>query len=159
MKHQSFSINWKRSVQPRKQRKYLYNAPLHIEQKLMHVHLSSELHKKYGVRRVQVRTGDTVRVLRGGFKRKEGTVERVSLKKREVYINGVEYIKKDGSKLARSIEPSNLMIIDLNTKDGRRKKALGGRIGQTKPAMTKNAAETNAKKPFMKETTKEKTTK
>ncbi len=159
MVRQTFSTSWKRSVQPRKQRKYIYNAPLHIDQKQVHVHVSSELRKKYGIRAVQVRVGDKVRVLRGGFRKKEGRVERVLIKKREVYIAGVEYIKKDGSKLPRSTEPSNLMIIELDTKDPRRKKALGGRTEHQAGKDTTEMKATKKVKPVTKETAKEKTAK
>ena len=42
-----FSESWKSSKQVRKQRKYRYNAPLHIKQKFVNVHLAKELRKKY----------------------------------------------------------------------------------------------------------------
>ena len=45
-----FSKSWKSSKQPRKQRKYSANAPLHLKRKLLSVNLSKELRKKYGKR-------------------------------------------------------------------------------------------------------------
>ena len=45
-----FSKSWKSSRQPRKQRKYVFNAPLHIRHKLVSANLSKELRKKYGKR-------------------------------------------------------------------------------------------------------------
>ena len=60
-----FSTAWKSSVKPRKQRKYNYNAPLHLRGSQLHVHLSKELRQKHGVRALRVRVGDTVKVLRG----------------------------------------------------------------------------------------------
>ena len=42
--------NWKSSKQPRKQRKYRRNAPLHIRNKMMRAPLSKELRDKYKIR-------------------------------------------------------------------------------------------------------------
>jgi len=39
-----------KSKQPKKQRKFLYNAPLHLRQKIMSATLSNELRQKYGFR-------------------------------------------------------------------------------------------------------------
>lgn len=121
MTHKKFSTHWKSSTQPRKQRKYRYNAPLHVRQKLVHVHLSSELRKKHGTRAAQVRKGDKVKVMRGKFKRQEGKVERVNLKRERVFISGLEYTKKNGSKVPVSFHPSNLLITVLELSDKRRK--------------------------------------
>ena len=120
----SFSKTWKKSTQPRKQRKYRYNAPLHIKQKTVHVHLSPDLRKKYGFRNVQIKKGDKIKVLRGKFAKKEGKVERVSLKQEKVYVTGIEVIKKEGTKLPVPLTPSNLMIIDLDLSDKKRKAKL-----------------------------------
>ena len=66
-----FSREWIRSKQPRKQRKYNYNAPLHIKGKFMAAHLSKDLMKKYNRRSIRVRKGDKVILLRGQFKKKK----------------------------------------------------------------------------------------
>jgi len=100
-------------VQPRKQRKYQYNAPLHIKSHFLHAHLSKELRKKYGIRSFRVKTGDKVLVLRGQFKKLEGKVERVDTKKTCIYVTKAEVTKKDGSKAKVPIHPSNIQIIDL----------------------------------------------
>jgi len=120
----NFSTTWKKSVQPRKQRKYRYNAPLNIQQKFMHVHLSPELRKKYLTRNTQLRTGDKIKILKGEFKKKEGKVERISLKKERVFITGIERIKKEGTKILVSFHPSNLMIMELSLDDKKRKQKL-----------------------------------
>jgi large subunit ribosomal protein L24 len=120
----SFSTSWKRSIMPGKQRKYRYNAPLHVKQKFIHTHLSPELRKKHGLRNVQIKTGDKVRVLRGQNRKKEGKVERVNLKLERVYITGLEYVKKEGGKVVIPFVASNLMIIELNLSDKKRKSKL-----------------------------------
>jgi len=52
-----FSNSWKASKQVRKQRKFRYNAPLHIKHKFLSAHLSKELMKKYGTRNIPVKKG------------------------------------------------------------------------------------------------------
>lgn len=116
-----FSTSWKRSIQPRKQRKYRYNAPLHVRQKLVHVHLSKDLRQKQGARAMQVRKGDKVKVLRGKFRKQEGKVERVELKRERVFVTGMDYTKKNGTKIPVPFQPSNLMIVALDMADKRRK--------------------------------------
>lgn len=124
MERKKISGSWKKSKKAAKQRKYKYNAPLHLKQKMIHVHLSSELRKKYGKRNAQVRKNDKVKILRGQHKKKEAKVERVNLKKERVYLTGMEYIKKDGNKIAVAFSPSNLMITELDLSDKYRKAAL-----------------------------------
>jgi len=91
-----FSTAWKSSVKPRKQRKYNYNAPLHLRGSQLHVHLSKELRQKHGVRALRVRVGDTVKVLRGTHKGKEGKVERIEMRRCRVIIDKVEVKKLQG---------------------------------------------------------------
>lgn len=115
---------WKRSKQPRKQRKYRYNAPLHIKSKFLASHLSKELRKKYNKRNATVRKGDKIKILRGQFKGKVGKIDRVDLKRTKVYITGIEIAKKDGTKTFYPIHPSNLLITELNLDDKKRVKTL-----------------------------------
>tara|TARA_Y100000310_G_C20666797_1_gene807971 strand:+ start:1257 stop:1670 length:414 start_codon:yes stop_codon:yes gene_type:complete len=124
MAKKAFVTTWNKSVQPRKQRKYKYNAPLHTRQKFVHVHLSPELRKQYGTRNVMIKKGDKVRIMRGKFAKKEGKVERVSLKYEKLYITGIENIKKDGSKMSYALVPSNVMVVSLNLEDQKRKSKL-----------------------------------
>jgi large subunit ribosomal protein L24 len=119
-----FSKNWNRSKQPRKQRKYRYNAPLNVKNKFMSVHLSKELKGKYKKRNVTARKGDSVKILRGQFKGKTGKIERMDVKKTKVYITGIEVAKKDGTKTFYPFEPSNLIITELNLDDKKRVKGL-----------------------------------
>lgn len=120
----SFSVTWNRSKKPRKQRKYRINAPLHIKLKLAHAHLSKELKKKYGKRSIGLRKGDKVKVMRGSFKNREGKIERVDLKKTRVFVNGIEVTKKDGTKRPVPLNPSNLIVTELNLEDKMRQKIL-----------------------------------
>ncbi len=110
-----------KSKQPRKQRKAYFNAPLHIRQKLVTAPLSKELQEKYGVKRLPVRKGDKVRVVRGDFKGVENQVVRVDLKRYRIYIDGVVIEKADKTPVFRPIHPSKVVIVDLKLDDWRRK--------------------------------------
>ena len=120
----NFSSTWKSSKKPRKQRKYRLSAPLHIKQKFVQSHLSKDLRKKYGKRSIGLRKGDKVKIMQGQFKKHEGKIEMIDLKKTRVFVNGVELTKRDGTKRLFALHPSNLMITELNLEDKLRQKAL-----------------------------------
>ena len=77
--------------------------------------LSKELREKLKRRTLRVRKGDKVKVMRGQFKGKMGSVDRVNTEKQRAYITGIERSKKDGSKAMISIHTSNLMIQEITT--------------------------------------------
>ena len=82
-----FSISWKSSRKQSKQRKYRFNAPLHIKQKLASSHLSKELRNKYKKRSIALRKGDRVKVIHGNFKKYEGKVERIELGRSRAFVS------------------------------------------------------------------------
>jgi len=123
---QKFSRKWKASSQRRKQRKYRVNAPLHVKRKFLSATLSKELRKKYG-RNIELRKGDEVKIMRGKFKGKQGKISDVDLKNSKVGIEGIQRVKKDGSKVNVFVHASNLKIINLDLEDRKRfkRKKLG----------------------------------
>ena len=112
-----FSKSWIGSKQPRKQRKYLAKAPLHLRSDFMHAPLSKDLKKKYGKNALQIRKGDQVKVMRGAFKKKVGAVISVNLKKIRITVEGIQRTKKDGSKIFVALHPSKVMIIEIKSDD------------------------------------------
>jgi large subunit ribosomal protein L24 len=120
---QKFSKSWKSSKQPRKQRKFLANAPIHIKRKTLSVNLSKELRKKHERRNIIVRKGDKVKIMRGKSKGKEGKIVSVRTKMNAVYVEGIQVKKRDGSKSNVRLQPSNLQITELNLDDKKRIKA------------------------------------
>ena len=126
---------------PSKQRKMLFQAPDHIRYKHFAAPLSPELRKSYGTRSLPVRSGDTVRVMRGDHKGFEGKVARVDRKKFRIYVEGLTREKVDGSTVFVPIHPSKVMITKLNLDDKWRKKILERR------KKAKEAAEKVAEKP------------
>jgi large subunit ribosomal protein L24 len=122
---QDFSAAWRSSSKKRKQIKYRANAPLHLKRKFMASHLSPDLRKKHGKRAVVVRKDDKIRIMRGQFKGITGKVDRVNTKKTLVYVRGAEITKKDGTKAFYPLNPSNLMILELNLTDKKRVESIG----------------------------------
>jgi large subunit ribosomal protein L24 len=108
-----FSKTWKASKQPRKQRKFLANAPLHIKRKQLSTNLSKELRKKVGKRNTILKKDDKVKIMRGKFKGKTGKILQVFTKLKKVIVEGIQVTKKDGSKANIKLENSNLQIIEL----------------------------------------------
>lgn len=120
MVKQKFSTAWKASKQPRKQRKYLINAPKHVRRKFLVSTLTKELRKKHGVRNIELRTKDEVEVMRGKFSSKRGKVTAINLKKLKVAIEGMQATKRDGAKANVWFTPSRLRIVVLNEEDKKR---------------------------------------
>lgn len=121
---QEWSRNWIGSVQPRKQRKYRHNAPLHVRQKFVAASLSKTLRERFGKRSMSLRKGDEVEVMRGSFRGRRGVVERVDLSKTKIYIDEIKVKKSDGSEVMRALQPSNLRIVKLNLDDKKRQAIL-----------------------------------
>jgi len=132
-----FSTAWKASKQPRKQRKYLAKAPLHLKKKLVSVNLSKDLRKKHGRRNIPVKKNDIVKVMRGKFKKKQGKVLFVKLKMQKITVEGIQVKKLDGSKVNVNLRPSNLQIIELNLEDKKRLKNKETKIGEKENASEK----------------------
>jgi len=109
---------------PSKQRKMIYQAPDHIRYKLFGAPLSPELRTSQKVKSVPIRSGDTVRVMRGDHKGFEGKIARVNRKKYRIYVEGLTREKVDGTTIFVPIHPSKVMITNLNLDDKWRKKIL-----------------------------------
>jgi len=147
-----WSMEWKSSVQPRKQRKYRYNAPLHVKRKFLGARLSPDLSKQFGRRSMPLRKGDEIRVLRGKLKGKTGVIERINVKETKIYVEGITAKKVDGSEVMRALQPSNLMITKPNMDDKKRQismdRAGGKKDEKAKTAKTVQKKETKkAEKP------------
>jgi len=127
-----------KSKKPRKQRKFIYTAPLHVRRKLMSAHLSKELREKYKRRSLPLRKGDTVKIMRGKYAGKTGKVSKISLKKYRAYIEGITRKRTVGTEAQVPIHPSKLMIIDLNLEDEKRRKKLERKLKGEKNASKKD---------------------
>lgn len=114
----------KMSKQPRKQRKALYNAPLHLRRNIMSVTLSKDLKEDFGKKSLPIRTGDTVQIMRGEFKGHEGKVEKIDSRNYKIIVEGATLSKPDGNSVFFPVHPSNLMIVNADLKDERRSRII-----------------------------------
>jgi large subunit ribosomal protein L24 len=135
-----FKVSWIASRQPRKQRKFRHNAPLHIRHKLVSANLNKELRKKYGRRSFSLRKGDSVKIMVGEFKKKTGKINEIDLKNLRVSIESIQKSKRDGTKRNIFFDASNLQIQELNLEDKNRIKAIEKINNQTKIGETKNVS-------------------
>lgn len=124
-----FDMKRPKSKKPRKQRKFIYTAPLHLRRKLLSGHLSKELREKYKRRALPLRKGDEIQIMRGKFKGRTGKVSRVNYKKYRVYLEGVTRRRTVGTEAQVPFHPSKLKIINLNLDDKRRVKIVERKEG------------------------------
>lgn len=112
------------SSQPRRQRRALAKAPLHYRWRLLNAPLSEDLQKEYGIKRLPVRSGDSVVILRGDWKGHEGKVVEVDLKRSRISIEGVTIKKADGTPVYYKVHPSKVVITKLGEVDDVRRKII-----------------------------------
>ncbi|MEW6035364.1 MAG: 50S ribosomal protein L24, partial [Candidatus Micrarchaeota archaeon] len=104
------------------ERKKYYTEKLHLRKGRLHVHLSKDLRSKLKVKKraLLVRKGDTVRVMRGPGIGKEAKVSDVNTIRRKVFLEGVASKTARGREVPVALEPSNLLLISLESTKERR---------------------------------------
>jgi len=93
---------------------------------LLHAALSKELQGKYKRRSIRVIKGDTVKVIRGDHAGSTGLVDFVITKSARIVVDGVSVKKADGTEVPRPVDPSNVVITELNLDDKLREQKLSG---------------------------------
>jgi large subunit ribosomal protein L24 len=120
----------------------LHNAPLHKKRKWISSHLAENLLLKYDRRSLPVVKGDTVKIMRGSFRGHEDKISKVNVKDQTVEIEGVTITTAKGTKIAKPIHASTLLITKLNVTDKwRRQKLESGLSETTKKEIEREAAE------------------
>ena len=130
-----------KSKKPGKQRLAQINAPYHVSRKFMTAKLVRELREKLGIKRLPVRKGDVVRVVRGEWTGHEGKVVAVDYKKIALHIDGVTIKKADGTPVYYPIHPSNVMIVKLDLSDKFRRKIIERRKGRPEAIIEEEVTE------------------
>ena len=109
----------------RKQRQRLYNLPTHKQNRLFNAKLHDDLRAEYGIKRMTIRNGDSVLVVRGEFRDMEGKVSKVDHQKAQLFIEGASIEKSSGTTFDIPIHPSNVILTKIEVKkDKWRKKIL-----------------------------------
>jgi large subunit ribosomal protein L24 len=76
------------------------------------------------MRTLPVRSGDTVRIMRGDHKGFEGKITRIDRGIFRIYVEGLTREKVDGTTIFVPVHPSKVMVTNLNLDDKWRKKIL-----------------------------------
>ena len=92
------------------------------------------------LKKLQIKTGDTVVVISGKDKGKQGKVTATEPKKERVFVEGVNVVKRIITKEA-GIHVSNVMILDPETKTASRIKKVKQADGSYVRATVKSGAE------------------
>ena len=104
-------------MKPDTERKKYHKEKIHRKKNRLHVHLSKDLRGKLKKKKrsMLVRKGDVVKVLRGPEKGKEAKVKSVSTVKRKVYLEGVVARSARAREMPVPLEPSNLLLVRLES--------------------------------------------
>ncbi|MEM0219668.1 MAG: 50S ribosomal protein L24 [Thermoproteota archaeon] len=108
------------SKKPSKQRKMLYNLPLHKRKLLVRAHVADSIKEKYKIKAITLRKNDEVVIIKGDYKGVKGLVTKVDRKRGKIYIEGVTREKADGTVLPIPISPSNVVVTKLDLSDKKR---------------------------------------
>lgn len=110
------------TISARKQRKRLHTLDSTSTRRKMVVPISPDLRRQHGIKRIALRKGDTVTVVKGDkeIRGSEGKISKVDIVSRKVTIDGITIPKADGKQAARPIAFSNLMVTGL-AQDPKRK--------------------------------------
>jgi large subunit ribosomal protein L24 len=129
-------------MSPKKLKQGQRNAPLHRKRKRIAAHLAEDLLTKYNQRSVSIVKGDTVKIMRGGFKGHSNKVIDVNTTKHQITVEGITTTKADGTKVVRPIHSSNVLITKLNLTDPwRRTRLETGLEEEVKKEIEKEAEE------------------
>ncbi|MGB9758997.1 MAG: 50S ribosomal protein L24 [Thermoproteota archaeon] len=108
------------SKKPSKQRKMLFNLPLHKRKLLVRAHVADSIREKYKIKAITLRKNDEVVIIKGDYKGVKGLITRVDRKKGKIYVEGVTREKADGTVVPIPISPSNVIVTKLDLSDKRR---------------------------------------
>lgn len=114
----------------RKQRKRFFNLPTHAKTKLFNAKLHDDLQSEYGIKRMTIRNGDTVLVVRGEFRDMEGKVSKVDRQKSQLFIDGASIEKSSGTTFDIPIHPSNVVLTKIEVKKDKWRKKVMDRKAQ-----------------------------
>ncbi|MHA1585395.1 MAG: 50S ribosomal protein L24 [Promethearchaeota archaeon] len=109
------------STKPRNQRNALYKIKNHQVSKIFTVPLDESLQEVYGIKRLPVRVGDSVRIISGEFEGIEGKVLSIVKRSRRLTIEEATLEKRSGEKYYVPIAPSKIVITKFEEKKAKRK--------------------------------------
>lgn len=109
---------------PRRQRKALFSASAQQRRRRMTVPLSRELKRRFHVRALPLRKGDTVRILGGSYVGREERVAKVNRRTLSVTLDNVTSKTGESKQTPLPIRTGHLVIVRLNLSDPYRRRVL-----------------------------------
>lgn len=97
---------------------------MHKRSKSIAAHLNEKLKKELGARSVSIRKNDTVKIMRGEYKGKTGKITNVNRLSMKINVEGIIRKKSDGTEYNVAIDPSNVLVIEIEKTDQKRFKNL-----------------------------------
>ena len=79
--------------------------------------VSDDLYQKHRVRKLSVRTGDSVRIVRGDFAGLVGKVETIDYSSGKLYVEGMTREKAAGVASKLPVHVSKVLLTNLNLSD------------------------------------------
>lgn len=110
-----------KSKKPVKQRSALRKIKNHQVSKIFTIPLDEPMQAQYGVKRMPLRIGDSVRIESGEFEGIEGSILSIDKKKRRVTIEEATLQKRDGSNYFVPVAISKLTLTKFETKKAKKK--------------------------------------
>ncbi len=120
-----WSKDWKASKNPSKQRKYRENAEYHHRDKFLSARLKDKLQDTVGTKTMPIREGDRVRIERGDHQGTYGDVRDIDRENYKIYIDGINRETVSGSEVTVAIDPSNVVITEMQLDDDKRVEKFG----------------------------------
>ena len=105
-------FNTRITKQPRKKRKALYQAPLHVKAKLFNARLSDTLKTQLKKNTLKLKKGFKVKIITGKNKKAEGKITSIDYKKSRVFVDTNKTKNARGKEKFVGIHPSNLLILE-----------------------------------------------
>ena len=84
---------------------------------MLSARLSDDLVSRHKVKHLPIRTGDSVRIMRGDFAGLEGKVERVDYPSGRIYVEGMTREKSAGVSSKLPVHSSKVFLTNLNLSD------------------------------------------
>ncbi|MFI5412828.1 MAG: 50S ribosomal protein L24 [Candidatus Micrarchaeales archaeon] len=107
------------SSKPRYQRRFRFNAPMHVRQHFVHAHIDKALRAKLKITKksIQIARGDTVKIMAGSKKGTTGKVTGVNLRTGRITLDALTRKTTRGKESKLQIHASNVYITELNLSD------------------------------------------
>ena len=84
---------------------------------MLSVNLAKNLRGKYKTRNIEARKGDSVKIMKGKYKGKTAKINIIKTKSMQIYLDGIQKKKQDGSMVNIPFRASNLQITEIYLDD------------------------------------------